>query len=99
MRAAGVDLLSINTFDDAAAIRKLLEKERLSFIFALNGAGQNDVRERLGLSLYPTNYVIDSEGKVVDAIAGPDMKRLRLALEKIGVKFSDETTNSKSSRH
>ncbi len=44
------------------------------------------VFEDYGVMAYPTNYVLDSEGKVVYRSLGFDEKAIRAALEKLGVK-------------
>lgn len=48
--------------------------------------GIYDVAEKYGVMAYPTNYLVDAEGKVVWRGVGFDETAMRKALEKVGLK-------------
>jgi hypothetical protein len=51
-----------------------------------NGGGNYNTAEQFHVSAYPTNYLLDSKGKVVFHSVGFDEAGLRAALQKLGLK-------------
>jgi hypothetical protein len=51
-----------------------------------NGTGKKDVAEKYGVVAYPTNYILDKNGKVVAALVGFDEATLKSKLRGLGFK-------------
>jgi thiol-disulfide isomerase/thioredoxin len=90
----GVVTLGVCVWDKQEDYAKWVpaNSEKYTFQFAFDPAGRNAGNIAQGLykvSGIPTTYVIDRDGKVIDAIVGyrQDDDRLEKALEKAGVKL------------
>jgi thiol-disulfide isomerase/thioredoxin len=88
----GVVTLGVCVWDEKPAYEKWVpeNKEKYTFQFAFDPAGrgpENVAKKLYSVSGIPTTYVIDKNGKVVDAIVGyrPNDTRLEEALKKAGV--------------
>jgi len=81
-------LIAVNSDDDAATINKYRKEGGFSFILAMGNDGKKhySVAEKYGVQAYPTNYVLDPDGKVVWHAVGYDEEGMRSALAKLGVK-------------
>jgi thiol-disulfide isomerase/thioredoxin len=77
----GVAGVTVNFGDKAETIRAYFEKEK--FTMTPVRQQKDEVSRRFGVRAYPTNYVIDAEGKVAWRAVGFDEAGLRSALEKI----------------
>jgi thiol-disulfide isomerase/thioredoxin len=92
----GVVVLALNVFDERSEYVKWVEANRsnYTFQFALDPAGR-DSSKSIAAKLYnvsgiPTTYIIDKDGKVVEAIVGyqDGDTRLEAALKRLGVDVS-----------
>jgi thiol-disulfide isomerase/thioredoxin len=88
----GVVTLGLCVWDEKAAYEKWVpeKKDKYTFQFAFDPAGrapENIAKKFYQVSGIPTTYVIDRDGKVVDAIVGyrEDDDRLENALKKAGI--------------
>jgi thiol-disulfide isomerase/thioredoxin len=88
----GVVTLGLCVWDEKAAYEKWVpeKKDKYTFQFAFDPAGrapENIAKKFYQVSGIPTTYVIDRDGKIVDAIVGyrEDDNRLENALKKAGV--------------
>lgn len=88
LKKANVELIAVNQGDDAETITDYITSEKFTFLVGMNGKDANDVPKHYGVMAYPTNYVINKDGVVVEAVLGFDEKRLKEALKKIGVVFN-----------
>jgi hypothetical protein len=89
MNAKGLELIAINNGDPKDRINKYVKDGSFTFPIAMGGPMNTKdyaVFENYGVQAYPTNYVIDSSGKVVYRSIGFDEKGIRAALESLGVK-------------
>ncbi len=85
---SGFELVAVNQGDSKEIVQKYVKEAGLPFKIGLGGrSGQpeNTVFKEYGVSVYPTNYLIDSTGKVIFRSAGFDEKGLKEALRKIGL--------------
>src|SRR5262249_55211421 len=64
LKNKGFDMVSINFGDNKELVRKFVEAGKLTFPIILGGNNQA-VFGPFVVKLYPTNYLLDSEGKVV----------------------------------
>lgn len=84
-----MQLVAINYGDPAATIRQYIETSKWTFRIVMGG-GEKDpgfpVFSHYGVQAFPTNYVLDSTGKVVWHGVGFDEGAIRSALAKLGVK-------------
>jgi cytochrome c biogenesis protein CcmG, thiol:disulfide interchange protein DsbE len=83
-RAEGVVFVGLDSKDFREDARGFAEDFGLTFPLAYDGPG--DVSEDYGVGGYPETFVIDRQGRVVDAIVGPvtsaeDRARLREAID------------------
>ena len=77
----------MNGQDSAETINKYVNENHFSFLIGMPGKGQNyDAATQYRVEAYPTNYVLDSNGKVVFRTVSFDEEGIRAALGKLGVK-------------
>lgn len=81
--------MTINSGDSKDVIQKWFQERK--FTLPVGMAGDEDspdygVVEKFGVQAYPTNYVLDGEGRVVWRDVGFSEEAIRAALEKLGVK-------------
>jgi hypothetical protein len=70
-------------------INKYVEENKFTFTMGMaeqKEGGIYDVAEKYGVQAYPTNYLVDADGKVVWRSVGFDEAALRKAIEKLGLK-------------
>jgi len=79
--------VAVNLGDDQQTVRKYLEENHFSFPVVLAGDGPNPAIARdYGIQAFPTNYLVDANGKVVWRSLGFDEEGLRKAIAAQGVK-------------
>ncbi len=73
--------------DPAETIRKYAQQGKFSFPIGMDSTGGKtaSVVANYGVNAFPTNYVVDSEGKVAFRCIGFDEKGIRSALARLGV--------------
>jgi hypothetical protein len=83
-----MELIAVNSGDSKEQINKYVDEGKFTFRIGMDDAGgkNHGVAAKYGVMAYPTNYVLDSSGKVVWRAVGFDETGLRAALEKLGVK-------------
>lgn len=90
LKDKGVEIVAVNTIDSAETINKYLKESKLSFKIGMTGPrGSKDFgfHKQYGVTGYPTNYLLGSEGKIVFRATGFNSDYgLRGALEKMGVR-------------
>jgi hypothetical protein len=83
-------LIAVNGMDSADVINKYVKENKFSFTVGMaakkEGGGIYDVAEKYGVMAYPTNYLVDADGKVVWRGVGFEEDELRKALGKLGLK-------------
>jgi len=75
--------------DSKEIIRKYVDENKFTFKVGLTGqkvGAAYDIAGKYGVQAYPTNYLLDSTGKVLWRAVGFDEAELRSALSKAGVK-------------
>ena len=82
MKDKGFDLIAINSGDSSDTIRSYVNENGWSFKIAMDQTG---IADKYKVEGYPTNYVLDSQGKVVWRGTGFDEDAIRAALSKLGV--------------
>jgi len=78
-----MELVAINHGDSADLIKEYVDKNKFSFLVGMGGApGGKDygIFEQYGVQAYPTNYVLDENGKVIWRGVGFDEEAVRTAL-------------------
>jgi peroxiredoxin/outer membrane lipoprotein-sorting protein len=88
LKDKGLEVVAIDSNDDKTLVNKYVSEGRFSFPIGLDDdAGEHHgVAAKYGISLYPTSYLVDQDGKIVARFIGFNEKDLREALEKLGVK-------------
>ncbi len=88
LKDKGLELVAVNSTDSKETINKYVEDSRFTFLVGMedDGAKHYHISDRYGVSAYPTNYVLDGDGKIVFRTTGFDEPAIRTALSKLGVK-------------
>lgn len=88
LRAEGVEIVAVNSFDDRDTILKYVKEAGLSFQIAMDDVGTKHfgVAKAYGISLYPTAYLIDGGGRVVARYVGFKETEIREALTRLGIR-------------
>ena len=82
-------MIAVNHGDSVETINKYFDEKQFTFRTVMGGApGDKNyaIFERYGVSGYPTNFLIDTTGKIVWSGVGFNEAGLRAALEKMGLK-------------
>jgi thiol-disulfide isomerase/thioredoxin len=89
LKAKGLEVIAIDKGDSAQTITKYMDAKQFTFPVAMGGDDGDPnaaVFDHYGVAGYPTNYLIDSSGKVVFRMTGFMETDLRDALAKLGIK-------------
>jgi hypothetical protein len=79
--------VAVNYSDSAEVINKYVAEGKFTFKIVMGGSGSNyALGKAYGVQAYPTNYLVDSDGKIIWRSVGFDEQGLRAALEKMGLK-------------
>jgi len=85
LKDKGLELIAINHGDSADTITNYIKEGHFTFDIVMGGE-EGSVFKDYGVQAFPTNYVLDPDGKVVWRGVGFDETSIRAALEKLGVK-------------
>ncbi len=83
----GLRYISVNYGDAPKVINDYVKTGKFTFPIGMNGTGKNDVAKHFGVAAYPTNYLLDANGKVVARFVGFDETAMKAALKKMGFKI------------
>jgi len=89
LKDKGLELIAVNyqAGDTMEKITSYISDNKFNFRIVLGGARDNyTLGKAYGVQAYPTNYLLDGEGKIVWRSVGFDEAGLRAALAKMGVK-------------
>ena len=82
-KAQGFDVLTVNTAGDTApAIEKIFKDQKIDLRSAMDNG---PVSSKFGIQAIPTNYLIDSTGKILATFEGFDESGIRQVLAKMGI--------------
>jgi peroxiredoxin len=80
-------VIGVNTADDQTIAREFVKQNGLTYPIAVDGSDAANAAlakyETLGMSAVPMTYLIDRDGKVLDAWYGFEPGRAEAALKKI----------------
>ena len=82
-------MVAINGIDSKETIRKYISENKFTFKVGLAGKANGaayDIAEKYGVMAYPTNYLLDENGKVLWRGVGFNEGEVRNALTKAGLK-------------
>jgi len=86
LKGQGLNLIAVNSGDPAATIVKYRKEGKFTFPMAMDSS-DGKVANLFKVQAYPTNYILDAEGKVVAAFVGFDEAAMKKALTGMGFKF------------
>jgi thiol-disulfide isomerase/thioredoxin len=87
LKGKGLEVVAVNHGDSAEVINKYATENKFSFKIVMGGQGDSyTIGKTYGVKVYPTNYLVDADGKIVWRGVGFSETKLREALEKLGVK-------------
>jgi peroxiredoxin len=98
LRKAGVELIAVNAGDDLELVNEFMKSGGFTIPVVVDRRGDGRVCTSYGAFSFPTNFVINKDGVVVDTILGFDENRLKAALKKIGVMLSGKSSDVGVSR-
>lgn len=77
----------MNSGDSAETINKYVAENKFGFKIVMGGRGpEYAIGKTYGVMAYPTNYLLDANGKVVWRGVGFNESALRAAIDKLGLK-------------
>src|SRR5204863_496537 len=85
LKGKGLRLIAVDTGDNADLIRKYMKEKGFTFPIAMD-QDKGSVFASYGVEACPTNYLLDSKGRIVYRATGFDENALRAALVSVGVK-------------
>lgn len=85
LKDKGLELVAINNGDTKTKIQKYVSDNKFTFKIGMPPQGYGVFKD-YGVEAYPTNYLIDANGKVVFRSVGFDEKGLRKAIDELGLK-------------
>jgi len=89
MKNKGLELVAVNAGDPEDRIQKYVDENKFDFRIVMGGRGANyTLGKAYGVQAYPTNYILDGDGKVVWRGVGfspATEKQIRDQLAKLGV--------------
>lgn len=87
LKDKGLELIAVNSGDSADTINKYAAANKFTFKIVMGGSGpQYAVGKAYGVQAYPTNYLLDANGKIVWRGVGFNENALRGAIDKLGLK-------------
>lgn len=84
LKPQGLELISVDDGDDAKTILKDAKSNGFNYLLAMNGKDKMNLLDLYGVDAFPTNYILDANGKIITTIVGFDEEALRAALTKAG---------------
>jgi hypothetical protein len=79
--------VAVNAFDKEEQVRKYIDENKFSFKVVLGGEGEKyTLGKAYGVQAYPTNYLVDADGKILWRSVGFDEGGLREALARAGLR-------------
>jgi hypothetical protein len=87
LKKQGFGMISINEGDDAGTINKYAKANKFVFPIAMNHKGGPDVVSMYKVQAFPTNYLVNSNGKIIARFVGFDENAMKAALRKAGFKL------------
>jgi pyruvate dehydrogenase complex dehydrogenase (E1) component len=88
LKDRGLGLIAINGLDDKKTVLDFIKEHKLSFPVALgaDSSGQGgEVTKLYEAYAFPTNYILDSSGKIVWSSNEFDEAQVRTLLKRLGV--------------
>lgn len=84
LKSQGLELISVDDGDDAKTILRDAKEVSSTYLLAMNGKDKMNLLDLYGVDAFPTNYILDANGKIITTIVGFDEDALRAALKKAG---------------
>lgn len=80
-------MISVNQGDSAPTIKKYVKDTKLPFHVVMNNKGGPDVVSLYKVQAFPTNYLVDKNGKIIARFVGFDEQAMKKELKKAGFKL------------
>lgn len=85
-RAKGLAIVAVNVARDSDSdVNAFFKEQKVTFPSLRDVLGDDSVTEKYGASVFPTSYLIGSNGKILFRTVGYDIEGIRGALRKAGV--------------
>jgi peroxiredoxin/outer membrane lipoprotein-sorting protein len=87
LKEKGLEVVTVNAGDSEEVVQEYFRENSYTFPVVMGGRGNEYTLGRAyGVGAYPTNYLLDGDGKVVMAVLGFPELSIRTALERMGVR-------------
>jgi peroxiredoxin len=88
LKDKGFQIIAVNRGDSAEVVGKFWAESKFTFPHVLGGTGEDYLKigKPFGIAAYPTNYLVDSDGRVLWRKVAFDESALREALAKAGIR-------------
>jgi thioredoxin-related protein len=80
-------MISINEGDEAKVINDYVKENKFTFRVGMNNKGGPDVVKLYKVEAFPTNYLVDANGKIIARFVGFDEEAMKAELRKAGFKI------------
>ncbi|HEY0867769.1 MAG TPA: TlpA disulfide reductase family protein [Fimbriimonas sp.] len=87
LKKQGFELVSVNYGDTVKQIDSYVKEGKFNFPIVRNNSAGVDVSKLYKVEAYPTNYLLDADGKIAARFVGYDKAGMDAALRKLGFKL------------
>jgi peroxiredoxin len=84
LKGQGFAVVAVNSIDDGPEIKTYIARSAFTFPIAMGERNARGVLDSYRIETYPSNYLLDSEGRIVYRSVGVDETGLLQALKKLG---------------
>jgi peroxiredoxin len=84
----GFGLISVNYGDSATVVQKFIREKGWSFPIVLGGSKDNYIGNTYRVQAYPSNFLLDHDGKIIWRSEGFEEQELLQALARLGLPIS-----------
>ena len=88
LKGKGLEILAVNEGDPGETVTRYFRQSGFTFPALAGGRGDGGVFQQYAVDSYPTNFLLDSEGRIVWRAVGYDAKtleQLKRELARLGV--------------
>jgi hypothetical protein len=85
LKKQGLALVAVNRGDSEQTVRRYAHQNGFTFKIAMGGKGEKYIGDQYKVEMYPANYLLDADGKVVWRSSSFNEAEIRAVLQRLGV--------------